>query len=171
MPFDVRRFRELLRTAKAQNQLTGCGFAVGHALLIFVNRTGICWPSQRTLAKEAGCDPKTVRTTLQQMRGLGLLSWVPQEGVWHQRAPNCYTLCSDVTLPPPEKKSRSKSSEGVMPAGSRPLSWAAQMAACPAPKSDAAALSAAREAHLAAKWMAERQARQARMVAGARVRV
>lgn len=37
--------------------------------------TGECWPSRATLAREAGCSPKSVDRALRELRDVGALSW------------------------------------------------------------------------------------------------
>jgi DNA-binding FadR family transcriptional regulator len=81
------RWRFLLTAHRRARRLTRSGLDVGEALLKRLGEDGRLDPSQRTLAADADCSDRTVRTALATMRTLGLLRW--QNGVTGRFAQNC----------------------------------------------------------------------------------
>jgi hypothetical protein len=48
---------------------------VAHALALYMDREGVCWPSQATLADRTALAESTVKEKLHELRKLGLLVW------------------------------------------------------------------------------------------------
>jgi hypothetical protein len=69
------RFRYLLSAHRRARRITRAGLDVGEALVKRLGVDGRLDPSQATLARDADCSDRTVRTALATMRGLGLLRW------------------------------------------------------------------------------------------------
>jgi hypothetical protein len=69
------RFRFLLSAHRRARRLTRAALDVGLALLKRLGEDGRLDPSQATLAKDADCSDRTVRTVLAALRGFGLLRW------------------------------------------------------------------------------------------------
>ena len=66
----------ILEAHYRSGHLTAKGSRVGRALVRRIGADGRCDPSHATLARDAGCEPRTVQRALAAMRDLGLVHWV-----------------------------------------------------------------------------------------------
>lgn len=71
--------RNLLRARVAQyhraRQITAQCYMVALALIRRVNRRGTAWPSEATVAADAGCSERSVRRHKRTLAAIGLLTW------------------------------------------------------------------------------------------------
>lgn len=78
-PLDRERraiWKARLDLARRAGRITALHELIGLALLRRHGTDGRCDPAQDTLAADAGCSPRTVRTALAALANLGLLAWV-----------------------------------------------------------------------------------------------
>jgi hypothetical protein len=88
-------WRVRLDLARRAGRITALHALIGFALLRRLGQDGRCEPSHDTLAADAGCCPRTVRTALAALFELGMLKWINRlirVGSRTEQTSNAYTL-------------------------------------------------------------------------------
>jgi len=88
-----------LHLLRAAGEITANQLLVGRALVRRSNHQGACWPSEATIAIDAGCCERTVRRAKLRFIALGFLRWTSQR-LGKRRAVCRYR----VSTPPPPCK-------------------------------------------------------------------
>jgi hypothetical protein len=105
------RFAYLLQAHRRARRLTRAGLDVAEALVKRLGEDGRLDPSQVTLARDADCSDRTVRTALADMRELGLLRWQRRlvrdsaSGWRVQQTSNAYELLATTEAPAVSRQS------------------------------------------------------------------
>ena len=111
-------WRVRLDLARRAGRITALHALVGEALLRRQGRDGRCDPAHDTLAEDAGCCPRTVRTALKALFELGMLRWVNRlvrVGDHVEQTSNAYTFivaAAAAFVPRPRRKSPCATSGG-----------------------------------------------------------
>jgi len=99
---DRARFKFLANMHHRAGRLTACGLDVAEALLRRLGADGRLDPTQATLAKDAGCDDRTVRRALVNLRDNGLVQWcrrLVRDGWGARQTSNQYELLTSSKPP------------------------------------------------------------------------
>ena len=111
-------WRVRLELARRAGRLTALQALVGEALLRRLGEDGRCDPCHETIAADAGCSPRTVRTALAALFKLGMVRWINRlvrTAYRAEQTSNAYTLivaAAAAFVPRPRRKSACAASDG-----------------------------------------------------------